>query len=225
MVKQLPPKVLVTTPDNTFSTAICNIIERYWFNTIKSNSHEDTISLIAKHSPHIVLISDTFGIESILSLISHTNNVIPFIILSSDNVQYNFDSELVEIVTRPFTPYEIINTIRSLLRKSKPVFQTTILTHQDLTMNLATYRVSRGKRLIHLGPTEFIILNLLMSDQKKVFSRNEIIEGVWGENHQIDKRTVDVHINRIRALLKDPEDKQHIIKTVRSLGYCIEFTS
>jgi two-component system phosphate regulon response regulator PhoB len=157
-----------------------------------------------------------------LNLISHTNNIIPFVILSSDNITYNFDSELVVILKRPFTPYEIINTIRSLLRKSKPVFQNTILAHNELTMNLATYRVLRGKRLIHLGPTEFIILQLLMSDPNRIFSRSEIIEGVWGEKHQIDARTVDVHINRIRVLLKNPDDKYHIIKTVRSLGYSME---
>ena len=222
MVKQLPPKVLVATPENAFSTSVCNTIERYWFNTIKANKYEDITTLIAKNNPHIILISDTFRIENILNLISYTNNILPFVILASDNITYNFDSELVEILKIPFTPYEIIDTIRSLLRKSKHVFQNTILTHNDITMNLATYRVSRGKRLINLGPTEFTILQLLISEPHRIFSRIEIIKSVWGEKHQINLRTVDVHINRIRDLLKNVYDKYHIIKTVRSLGYSME---
>ena len=91
-------------------------------------------------------------------------------------------------------------------------------------MNLATYRVSRGKRLINLGPTEFMILQLLISEPYRIFSRIEIIKSVWEEKHQINLRSVDVHINRIRDLLKNVYDKQHIIKTVRSLGYCMEFS-
>lgn len=229
MFKQLPPKVLVSTPDNTFSTSICNIVERYWFNTIKSNSYEETIKLVKKHFPHVIIISDTFSVEKIKKTIEVVNsistNIIPFVILKSKTLDDLPDSEFIITVNHPFTPYEIINSIRSLLRRSKPVFQTSTLTYKDILMNLSTYKIFRGKREIHLGPTEFEIMKLFLSEPRTVFSREVIIEHIWGKNHQIDIRTIDVHVNRIRSLLKDVGDKEHIIKTVRSFGYCLENSS
>jgi two-component system phosphate regulon response regulator PhoB len=225
MVKKLPPKVLVTIPDNTLSTAICNIIERYWFNTVKCNKYEDIVKAVIAHNPNIIVASDMFDQDKLIKLINDIKNVstllIPFIILTSQDAEYNFDSEFVSVVKKPFTPYEVMSAIKNLLRKSNPVLQTKILTHKDLAMNLATYRVTRGTRNIHLGPTEFKIFQLFMNAPYSIFSRNTIIEHVWGKEHQIDERTIDVHINRIRTLLKESTDKESVIKTVRSFGYCL----
>ena len=111
--------------------------------------------------------------------------------------------------------------IKSLLRKSKPVFQDKVIRYKDLTMDLATYKVHRGDKRIHLGPTEFKIMQMLIQAPKVILSRQEIIDCVWGSNQQIEPRTVDVHVNRLRSLVKIRENELPFIKTVRAAGYCL----
>jgi two-component system phosphate regulon response regulator PhoB len=225
MVKKMPPKILVVIPDNVLSTTICNILERYWFNAVKSPEYNDVISLVGLHQPNIIIVSDLFDKDRIKDLIKNVNEnsiaALPFLIICSENIHYDFKSSLVEVLKKQFTPYEIIEAIKLLIRKANPVFQTKILEHGNLTMNLATYRVLIGDRQIHLGPTEFKILQLFLTDPKNIFSRIDIIEYVWGKKYQINPRTVDVHINRIRRALSNAENND-FIKTVRDSGYCLD---
>ncbi len=89
-------------------------------------------------------------------------------------------------------------------------------------MDLSNYRVYRNQKQFYLGPTEFKILQLLSQQPKKIYSRRQIIDYVWGTEKDIAHRTIDVHINRIRTLMKLETDQYPLIKTIRSAGYCLD---
>ncbi len=226
MTKKMPPKILVIARDNVLSTSICNIGERYWFNTIKSANLEDSTKLVISHQPNIVILGDDFEKDNIQNSIKDINDnsatPMPFLIICSKNITYNFKSPIIEYLKTPFTPYEIIGVVKSLVRKTSPIFQTKMLEYRNLTMNLANYKVSLCNNHIHLGPTEFKILHLLITDPNHAFSRIDITEHVWGKQYQINPRTIDVHINRIRRAFKNSGADDVVIKTVRDSGYCLE---
>ena len=141
-----------------------------------------------------------------------------------DNIDnYNLiGSGYTEVLQRPFTPNELMTTIRLLLRKSKPVFQDKVIKYGDISMDLSTFKVLRGAKQVHLGPTEFKILELFVQKPKNIYSRRQIIDYVWGTEKDIAHRTIDVHINRIRTLMKLDSDRYPLIKTIRSAGYCLD---
>ena len=225
MITKLPPTVLVLMTDNVEATATCNILQRYWYNGIKSNKYDEISNLVVQHRPHMIVVDDKYDKDGVQNLIDAAQGsfgrAIPFIVLSSSNKNYNTCQGMVDVVKRPFTPYGLMEVIKKLLRQSKPVLQTKIIEYNDLQMDLATYKVIRNGREIHLGPSEFKILQLFMSSPHVIFSRLQIIEHVWGKEHKIDLRTIDVHVNRIRTLIKSSSDTMPLIKTVRCSGYCL----
>lgn len=230
MTDKLPPKVFVIEKDDLQRTALCNTIERYWFNVLRAGEYETALRLIAINRPNVVIVSSrALGInpnvlvEKIRKSEGCQDMPIIMIIEETESVDSykQIDNGFVEIIYRPYTPNEIMTAIKSLLRKSKPVFQDKIIKYKDLSMDLATYKVTRSNKFIHLGPTEFKILHLLINSPKTIFSRQEIVDFVWGTDQKVEPRTVDVHVNRLRALIKLKDGEVPFIKTVRSSGYCL----
>ena len=230
MFEKLPPKVLIVESDEIIRTSICNTIERYWFSVARADNSEAAIRLFKNNTPNVVIISSKIGTAEVVNLAASLQKLVdgaelPIIILLEENDSkdlYNsLTNPLAEFIKRPFTPNELMMCIKSLLRKSKPVFQDKVIRYKDLTMDLATYKVHRGDKRIHLGPTEFKIMQMLIQAPKVILSRQEIIDCVWGSNQQIEPRTVDVHVNRLRSLVKIRENELPFIKTVRAAGYCL----
>lgn len=230
MFEKLPPKILVVESDEIIRTTICNTIERYWFSVVRVGSSDQAIAEIHSSHPNVVIISSKLSASTVLSLVSDVrksmqNADIPIIILlESDESEAQYSSivgPFVEFIHRQFTPNELMLAIKGLLRKSNPVFQDKVIKYKDLTMDLATYRVQRGNKSIHLGPTEFKIMQMLILAPRTILSRQHIMDHVWGVGKDIEPRTVDVHVNRIRALVKINDDEPPMIKTVRSGGYCL----
>jgi two-component system phosphate regulon response regulator PhoB len=126
-----------------------------------------------------------------------------------------------DYIVKPFSVPELLARIRALLRRAKPGRVATVLSVSDLELDRETRRVSRAGREIHLGPTEFRLLEFLMQSPGRVFSREQLLDGVWGRDVYIDERTVDVHVGRLRRALNrgrapDP------IRTVRGGGYAFD---
>src|SRR5690606_19874435 len=111
------------------------------------------------------------------------------------------DSGADDYVTKPFSPSELIARIRAVMRRARPAVEDETLRYEDLVMDLASYRVRRNGREIHLGPTEFRLLRHLMENQGRVFSREQLLDTVWGQDVYVEPRTVDVHIRRLRKAL------------------------
>jgi two-component system phosphate regulon response regulator PhoB len=111
-----------------------------------------------------------------------------------------------------------------VLRRAKPSSAHDMLTYGDLSMDLASHRVIRGGRSVHLGPTEFRLLRFLLERPGRVYSREQLLDAVWGRDIYVEPRTVDVHIRRLRKAING-EGEIDLIRTVRSAGYALDETA
>jgi len=126
-----------------------------------------------------------------------------------------------DYVVKPFSPAELLARVRAVLRRSTSSAPDETLSYRDLTMDLAAHKVTRGARSIHLGPTEFRLLRVLLKRPGRVFSREQLLDLAWGRDIYLEARTIDVHIRRLRKALNNPGE-QDLIRTVRGAGYALD---
>ncbi|WP_293864886.1 phosphate regulon transcriptional regulator PhoB [uncultured Alsobacter sp.] len=128
-----------------------------------------------------------------------------------------------DYIVKPFSVPELIARVRALLRRAAPERVASLLESGDIVLDRETRRVRRAGRELHLGPTEFRMLEFLMEKPGRVFSRAQLLDGVWGMDSEIDERTVDVHVGRLRKAINRPREKDPI-RTVRGAGYSFDET-
>ena len=150
---------------------------------------------------------------------------LPVIVLTArgeeaDKLQ-GLDSGADDFITKPFSPAELVARVRALLRRTQPNLDDDLLRYADLEVDLAAHRVRRGGKEVHLGPTEFRLLRHFMQRPGRVFSREQLLDAVWGRDIYVEQRTVDVHIRRLRRALNE-EDRADLIRTVRAAGYALD---
>lgn len=231
MSDKLPPKILVVEYDDQLNSTLCNTIERYWFNVIRARSAETALRLAYVNRPNAAIISSTLQDISAIEMAVRLKKVeglqqipIIFLINQDESVQnYNItnNDNFNKILFRPFTPNELMVTVKSLLRRSSPVFQSRFIKYKNITMDLSTYKVYHGQKQVHFGPTEFKMLQLFITNPNNTYSRRQIVDYVWGVEKEISFRTVDVHINRIRKMM-DLNDGNQVIRTIRAAGYSLD---
>ncbi len=233
MQSHLPPTILVIDSDLVSRTAISNILERSGFIVLSKNNSSDALRLFDSKStkPHLVIVqsklTDLSGIE-VCTLIKtkQSSAKIPVIMVAdnSDSLDelMNLENGFDDYIPSHYNSSDIISKVKHVLNKHKPDLRKKILSYGDISINLMSYKVIKNKREVHLGPTEFKILQCFVEDPKKIFSRIEIMEYVWGKAKNVEPRTIDVHINRLRSALSEPGQSAHSIKTIRSSGYCLE---
>ena len=126
-----------------------------------------------------------------------------------------------DYLTKPFSMNELLARLRAVMRRIRPGLADDKIVIGDITMDRVSHRVHRGSRDVHLGPTEFRILDHLMQHPGRVFSREQLLDAVWGSDVYVEARTVDVHIGRLRKALMVGEESDPI-RTVRSAGYALD---
>jgi two-component system, OmpR family, phosphate regulon response regulator PhoB len=126
-----------------------------------------------------------------------------------------------DYMVKPFSIPELLARVNALLRRSSPQLVTTVLKHGDLELDRTSHRVRRAGREIHLGPTEYRLLEYLMRHPGRVYSREQLLDGVWGNDVYVDERTVDVHVGRLRKAINRGRNPDPI-RTVRGAGYAFD---
>lgn len=126
-----------------------------------------------------------------------------------------------DYITKPFSTEALLARIRSLLRRTTPAGDQAPLQFDDIVMDPTSRRVRRGGRPVHLGPTEYRLLEFFLLHPRRVFSRAQLLDVVWGHDIHVELRTVDVHIRRLRKALNEG-DRPDIVRTVRSAGYALD---
>ena len=131
------------------------------------------------------------------------------------------DTGADDYINKPFAMDSLMARIRALLRRSGAVAARGVLSWRDLVLDQDAHRVSRAGRPLHLGPTEYRLLEFLMQHPGRVFSREQVLDAVWGRDIHVEPRTVDVHIRRLRKAVNGPGEED-VIRTVRSAGYALD---
>ena len=126
-----------------------------------------------------------------------------------------------DYLTKPFSTAELIARLKAILRRIRPGLAEDTVEYGDISMDRVSHKVMRGGKEIHLGPTEFRLLRVFMERPGRVFSREQLLDKVWGRDIYVEPRTVDVHIRRLRKALNDDEAPD-LIRTVRSAGYALD---
>jgi two-component system phosphate regulon response regulator PhoB len=224
------PLVLVVEDEAALVTLLRYNLEREGFRVAAARDGEEALLLAREQKPDLVLLDWMLPLLSGIEVCRQLRRMpearsVPIIMLTARGEEGDklrgLDSGADDYVTKPFSPTELIARVRAVLRRTRPAFNGEVLAYEDLTMDLASHRVRRGPRDVHLGPTEFRLLRHLMEHQGRVFSREQLLDLVWGQDVYVEPRTVDVHIRRLRKALNG-EDEIDLIRTVRSAGYALD---
>lgn len=224
------PLVMVVEDEAALVTLLRYNLEREGFRVTEASDGEEALLLCKEERPDIILLDwmlpHISGLEVCRRLRrAQETREVPIILLTargeeSDKVR-GLDSGADDYVTKPFSPAELISRLRAVLRRTRPAMDSEVLEFEDLTMNLAAHRVRRGEREVRLGPTEFRLLRYLLEHPGRVFSREQLLDAVWGRDVYVEPRTVDVHVRRLRKALNGKEERD-LIRTVRSAGYALD---
>jgi len=224
------PRVLIVEDEAALITLLRYNLEREGFDVSEARDGDEALVVIDESPPDLILLDWmlplTSGIEVCRQIRRKpATKSTPVIMLTARGEEADklrgLDSGADDYVTKPFSPAELLARIRALLRRANPVPSDETLRCADIRMDLAAHKVYRGERAIHLGPTEFRLLRYLMEHQGRVFSREQLLDAVWGRDVYVEARTVDVHIRRLRKALNSSGEAD-FIRTVRAAGYSLE---
>ncbi len=224
------PVILVIEDEGAIVTLLRYNLEREGFEVAVARDGEEGLAALAERRPELVVIDWMLPYVSGLELCRQirrrpeTRNL-PIIMLTArgeeaDRVR-GLDAGADDYVAKPFSPTEFVARVRAVLRRSSPSFGQETLAFADIVMDLGSHRVRRGGAGIHLGPTEFRLLRHLMENPGRVFSREQLLDAVWGRDVFVGPRTVDTHIRRLRRALS-ADGRADPIRTVRSAGYGLD---
>lgn len=226
----MKPLVLIVEDEAALVTLLRYNLEGEGFRVAEANDGEQALVLAKEETPDIVLLDWMLPLMSGIEVCRQMRRIpatrdVPIILLTArgeetDKVR-GLDSGADDYITKPFSPAELIARIRAVLRRSHPELEADSLAFEDLAMDLVAHRVRRGNREVHLGPTEFRLLRHLLQNPGRVFSREQLLDAVWGRDVYVEPRTVDVHIRRLRKALNDGNESD-LIRTVRSAGYALD---
>ena len=201
-------------------------ISRAGYDIIEAESAEVALQRLDRGTPELVIIDWMLPGMSGVDLAKHLRRdeltaQLPIIMLTargeeSDKLK-SFESGVDDYVTKPFSPRELIARVKALLRRSGSP-EDNLLSIAGIKLDLKSHRVSVGDENIHMGPTEYRLLELLMRHPDRAFDRSQLLDRVWGRSVYVEERTVDVHILRLRKILK-PFGLDGFIQTVRGIGY------
>ncbi|MEO5620069.1 MAG: phosphate regulon transcriptional regulator PhoB [Cypionkella sp.] len=223
------PTVLLVEDEPAQRAVLSYNLEAEGFAVQTADNGEDALALIAEGAPDLILLDwmmpHVSGIEVCRRLKARPETRgIPIIMLSArsedvDKVR-GLETGADDYVIKPYSVSELMARLRAQLRRARPATAGLVLEWEDIRLDTETHRVYRGEKVLKLGPTEFRLLATFMEKPGRVFSRETLLDRVWGRDIYVDTRTVDVHIGRLRKSLcthggTDP------LRTVRGAGYAL----
>ena len=226
----MKPVILIVEDEAALVELLRYNLEREGFEVVATPSGEEALMIVDERRVDLVLLDwmlpHMSGIEVCRQIRRKPDlRSLPVIMLTARGEQSDrirgLDTGADDYVSKPFAPEELIARVRAVMRRARPALTEERLGYADIVMNLTEHKVVRGVRAVPLGPTEFRLLRHFMEHPGRVFSRDQLIDSVWGHDIYIDSRTVDVHIRRLRKALNG-EGEQDVIRTVRSAGYALD---
>jgi two-component system phosphate regulon response regulator PhoB len=226
----MTPRLLLVEDDPALAELIEYRFQAEGYAVQATGDGDEALLLAAEQTPDLVvldwMLAGTSGIEVCRRLRRERNTAhVPIIMLTARGAEEDrirgLETGADDYVTKPFSPRELIARVGAVLRRVRPALAGESLTVGDLTLDPVCYKAARQGRTLAIGPTEFRLLRHFMEHPGRVFSRGQLLDAVWGHGSDIELRTVDVHIRRLRKAI-EVEGAPDPVRTVRSAGYALE---
>lgn len=229
MARSGQPRVLLVEDEPAQRAVLAYNLEAEGFAVTQADNGEDAIVLVDEEDPDIIILDwmmpKVSGIEVCRRLkMRPDTRAIPIIMLSAraeevDRIR-GLETGADDYVVKPYSVLELMARARAQLRRVRPSTAGMVLEHEDIRLDPESHRVYRGDKVLKLGPTEFKLLVTLMERPGRVFSREQLLDLVWGRDIYVDTRTVDVHVGRLRKSLMS-QGGGDPVRTVRGAGYSL----
>ena len=225
------PYILIVEDEAPLVTLLRYNLEKQGFRVEDAGDGGEALTRITEATPDLLLLDwmlpTMSGIELCRQLRRRpATRQLPIIMLTAraedQDAVRGLDTGADDYITKPFSTEALIARIRALLRRSGSVPQKLKLSFHDISLDPASHRVLRNGRALHLGPTEFRLLEFFLRHPKRVFSREDVLNAVWGRDIHVEPRTVDVHIRRLRKAINGPGEMD-VVRTVRAAGYALDY--
>jgi two-component system, OmpR family, phosphate regulon response regulator PhoB len=223
-------KVLIVEDEPALAEMLRYNLEAEGFEVRHTARGDKAELLVAEEHPDLVLLDwmlpEVSGIEICRRIRARPDSRnLPILMLTARGEEADrirgLSTGADDFVVKPFSLLELMARVRAILRRSAPDRMADVLTHGDIVLDRAAHRVTRGPRTVRLGPTEYKLLEFMMKSRGRVLSRSQLLDGVWGGEAEVDDRTVDVHIGRLRKALIRGKDADPV-RTVRGAGYMLD---
>ena len=221
------PTILIVEDELPIIELVTFTLKGAGWNVASAQNAAEAWEFLQQRLPQLILLDWMLPDQSGLRLLSRIRsdrqfNELPIIMLTAKSMEEDkiagLDNGADDYVTKPFSPRELTARINALLRRKTPEHSQTLMSAGPITLDPVSCSVTLKGDKIDIGHAEFKLLKFLLAHPERVFSRNQLLDKVWGDHVVIEERTVDVHVLRLRKALKDAE---HLIKTVRSVGYML----
>jgi len=224
------PYVLIVEDEAALATMLRYNLEKQGFRVEEAVDGQEALTRIAEAVPDIVLLDWMLPVMSGIEVCRQirrrpATRDLPVIMVTArtedQDAVRGLNTGADDYITKPFNMEALLARMRALLRRAGAVPVRGQHVFHDITMDLTAHRVHRNNRPIHLGPTEFRLLEFLMQHPRRVFSREELLNSVWGPDIHVEPRTVDVHIRRLRKSING-DGELDVVRTVRAAGYALD---
>lgn len=220
-------RILIVEDELAISEMLTFVLEKQGFDVVVADNYDEALNTLVEPYPDLVLLDWMFPGGNGISLAKKIKSIdlsrhIPIIMLTAraeeDDKVRGLEVGADDYMTKPFSPKELIARIKAVLRRSAPTCLEDPINIKGLLLDPISHRVSVGDEVLDMGPTEFRLLHFFMTHPERVYSREQLLDQVWGTNVYVEDRTVDVHIRRLRKSIEiNGHDK--LIQTVRGTGY------
>ena len=226
----MDPYVLIVEDDEPLSTLLSYNLKKEGYRVGVAQDGDEALVMVGEESPDLVLLDwmlpKVSGIEVCRRLRQRTDTQnVPIIMVTARGEEAErvrgLDTGADDYVAKPFSMTELFARIRAVLRRIRPGLAEDQIKAGEVVLDRVSHRVKRAEREVRLGPTEFRLLEHLMQHPGRVFSREQLLDAVWGSDVYVEARTVDVHVGRLRKSL-NAAGESDLIRTVRSAGYSFD---
>ncbi|MCW8332333.1 phosphate regulon transcriptional regulator PhoB [Vibrio sp. SCSIO 43135] len=220
-------RILVVEDEAPIREMLCFVLEQKGYQAVEAEDYDMAVNKLAEPFPDLVLLDWMLPGGSGINFIKHmkreelTRNI-PVVMLTArgeeeDKVR-GLEVGADDYITKPFSPKELVARLKAVIRRVTPTALEDIIDVQGLKLDPVSHRVTANDQPLDMGPTEFKMLHFFMTHQERVYSREQLLNNVWGTNVYVEDRTVDVHIRRLRKAL-EAAGHDKLIQTVRGAGY------
>ncbi|MBV7414566.1 phosphate regulon transcriptional regulatory protein PhoB [Aeromonas encheleia] len=220
-------RILVVEDEAPIREMLCFVLEQKGYETIEAEDYADGLAKVREPYPELIVLDWMMpggsGIQFIKQLKQdEVTRQIPVVMLTArgeeeDKVR-GLEAGADDYITKPFSPKELTARLHAVMRRVSPTSVDEVIEVQGLKLDPVSHRVSAEDKALDMGPTEFKLLHFFMTHPERVYSREQLLNNVWGTNVYVEDRTVDVHIRRLRKAIEET-GHDRLIQTVRGAGY------